>query len=195
MRRGILIGLSVVVIVISYRLIDRHQTGISQRDTNYYEFLSEPTTRDIIVSTVQQFWQSNIETIWQSPEDCVYNLYIPCAQSLIGVIGMADTFDLLLTRDLTRAHILDFNPYAPRTDPLLFTYHDLFNLLSTRYIRDNKRPELRVIDSRTHPATISNAPAHQHNMVPFEALSMSSGKDIEEFADLWRDNIRESMKE
>lgn len=108
---------------------------------------------------------------------------------------MADTFDLLLTRDLTRAHILDFNPFAPRTDSLLFTYDDLFNLLLTRHTGDNKRPELKVIDSRTHPAAISKAPAHQHNMVPFEALSMSSGRDIEEFADVWRDNIQESMKE
>jgi len=108
---------------------------------------------------------------------------------------MADTFDLLLTRDLTRAHILDFNPYAPRTDPLLFTYDDLFNLLSTRHNGDNKRPELKVIDSRTHPAAISNVPAYQHNMVPFEALSMSSGRDIEEFADMWRDSIQESMTE
>jgi D123 len=108
---------------------------------------------------------------------------------------MADTFDLLLTRDLSRAHILDFNPYAPRTDPLLFTYDDLCHFLSTRNIGDDGHPELRVIDSRTHPAAISNAPAHQHNMVPFEALNMSSGRDIEEFAAMWRENIRESMKE
>lgn len=108
---------------------------------------------------------------------------------------MVDTFDLLLTRDLTRAHILDFNPYAPRTDSLLFTYDNLFNVLSTRNIGDDTHPELRVIDSRTHPAAISNAPAHQHNMVPFEALEMSSGRDIEQFAEAWRDNIQESMKD
>jgi hypothetical protein len=106
-----------------------------------------------------------------------------------------DTFDLLLTRDLTRAHIIDFNPYTPRTDSLLFTYDDLFNLLSTGNTGDDGRPALRVIDSRTHPAAISNAPAHQHNMVPFEALCMSSGRDIEEFADVWQENIRKSTKE
>ncbi|KAF8225884.1 D123-domain-containing protein [Tricholoma matsutake] len=149
--------------------------GISQRDTNYYEFLNDPTTRDTIISTVQQFWQSNIETIWKSIADY--------------------TFDLLLTRDLTRAHILDFNPYAPRTDSLLFTYDDLFNILLTRNIGDDEHAELRVVDSRTHPAATSNAPAHQHNMVPFEALSMSSGRDIEEFADVWRENIQQSMTE
>lgn len=112
--------------------------------------------------------------------------------SSLSINPPADTFDLLLTRDLTRAHILDFNPYAPRTDPLLFTYDELFNLLFTRH---DEHPELRVIDSRTHPAAISNAPAYQHNMVPFEVLSMSNGKDIEEFADTWMENIRKGMKE
>jgi hypothetical protein len=108
---------------------------------------------------------------------------------------VTDTFDLLLTRDLTRAHILDFNPYAARTDPLLFTYDDLFNLLSTGKTRDDGHPDLRVIDSGMHPAAVFNAPAYQHNMVPFEALSMSSGRDIEEFADVWKESIRESTKE
>ena len=112
--------------------------------------------------------------------------------SSLNIDPPADTFDLLLTRDLTRAHILDFNPYAPRTDSLLFTYDELSNLL---FIRHNEHPELRVIDSRTHPAAISNAPAYQHNMVPFEVLSMSNGKDIEQFADTWMENIRKGMKE
>jgi D123 len=126
---------------------------------------------------------------------------INSAVSLLSILSyrssMADTFDLLLTRDLTRAHILDFNPYAPRTDSLLFTYDDLFNLLSIRNIEDGNGgpPELRIIDSRMHPAATSNAPTHQHNMVPFEALSMSNGRDIEEFAALWRKNVQENMDE
>lgn len=102
-----------------------------------------------------------------------------------------DTFDILLTRDLSRAHIVDFNPYAPRTDPLLFTYEDLYTILLSE--SPDQEPEFRVIDSRTHPAALSNAPAHQHNMIPYEALSLSSGRDIEEFADLWKEEIKHSM--
>jgi hypothetical protein len=126
----------------------------------------------------------------------------------------ADIFDFLLTRDLSRGHIIDFNPYAPRTDSLLFTYEELTDILRSRLAlisqsvnrsdipRENGRhaeldglPEFRVIDSRSHPATTSNAPLHQHNMVPFEALSLSSGRDIEEFAAAWKNEIQESMKE
>jgi len=32
-------------------------------------------------------------------------------------------------------------------------------------------------------------------MVPFEALSLSSGRDIQEFADLWREGIKDSMED
>ena len=102
-----------------------------------------------------------------------------------------DIFDFLLTRDLSKGHILDFNPYAPKTDPLLFTYEELRDL-----IRPGTRlPVLRVIDSPSHPAAAANAPAHQYNMIPFEAVSMSNGLNIEEFADLWKDSVKESIKD
>ncbi|KAJ6584919.1 cytoplasmic protein [Mycena capillaripes] len=146
--------------------------GLSQRDTNYYDFLNEKRTRLGIVSSVRDFWEKNIKTKWDGPQDY--------------------TFDFLLTRDLLRGHVLDFNPYAPRTDPLLFTYDDL-HALSLSSDPDTTL-ELRVIDSRAHPAATSNAPAHQHNMIPFEALSLSSGRDIEEFADAWKEGIVQSME-
>nr|GAT60350.1 predicted protein [Mycena chlorophos] len=135
--------------------------GISQRDTNYYEFLNDPLTQSKITDGILEFWETKIRDKWTGPPDYV--------------------FDFLLTRDLSRGHILDFNPYAPRTDSLLFEYDELHRL------------ELRVIDSRAHPAATSNAPAHQHNMVPFEALSLSSGRDIEDFAEVWKDEIEKSV--
>ena len=103
----------------------------------------------------------------------------------------SDIFDFLLTRDLSKGHIIDFNPYAPKTDPLLFTYEELRDLIRL----GTHLPILRVIDSPSHPAAAANAPAHQHNMIPFEAVSMSNGLNIEEFADLWKDSLKESMKD
>ncbi|KAG6839545.1 hypothetical protein H0H93_005317 [Arthromyces matolae] len=97
---------------------------------------------------------------------------------------------------MSRGHIVDFNPYAPRTDPLLFTYEELVDLLapSSTESNDSKRlPEFRVIDSRAHPAATRNAPAHQHNMLPIEALSLSSGRDIGDFAELLKDEIQKNM--
>jgi len=147
-----------------------HLLGISQRDPNYYEYLNESSTQDKVTATVKQFWETNVK----------------------GKLPTGDyIFDILLTRDLSRAHILDFNPYAPRTDPLLFSYDDLLYLLT----RDKlATPRMAVIDSHTHPAVTNNAPANQHNMIPFEALSLSSGRDIQEFADLWQEEIKKNLE-
>jgi murein tripeptide amidase MpaA len=113
----------------------------------------------------------------------------------------ADTLDVLLTRDLTRFHIIDFNPYAPRTDSLLFTYDELAALFAAATASASTSPSstgtptLRVIDSRAHPAAAHNAPQHQHNMVPLEALTLSQGRNVEEFAAAWMDHVRRGATE
>lgn len=107
----------------------------------------------------------------------------------------ADVFDILLTRDSSRGHVLDFNPYAPQTDPLLFSYEELSDILQeTNSSGTEQLPRFKAIDSPSHPAANHNAPLHQHNMIPFEALNLSTGRDIEEFADLWKEEIASSLR-
>ncbi|KAI0259824.1 D123-domain-containing protein [Gloeopeniophorella convolvens] len=137
--------------------------GISQRDTNYYDFLNEPATRAKIAASVAAYWAAHVRPRWAGPDSY--------------------TLDVLLTRDLARFHVLDFNPYAPRTDALLFTYAELAAL-------QGGVPVLRVIDSRAHPAATRNTPEHQHNMVPLEALALSEGRSAEEFAAAWMEQVR-----
>jgi len=143
--------------------------AITQRDTNYYDFLNEPSTQCSIRSAILTFWEVNIKGKWDGGSDYI--------------------FDILLTRDLSRAHIIDFNPYAPHTDPLLFTYLDLLSLISSSSERESF-PVLRVITSNAHPAAARNAPANQHNMVPREALEMSAGRGAEEFREMWESEVR-----
>jgi hypothetical protein len=112
---------------------------------------------------------------------------------------------VLLTRDLTRFHIIDFNPYAPRTDSLLFTYEELATLFAAATSTTTTSslpapapapaPTLRVIDSPAHPAANRNAPQHQHNMVPLEALTLSEGRNMEEFAAAWMEQVRRGAVE
>jgi len=142
--------------------------GISQRDTNYYEFLDEPSMQRKIVSSFVAHWAAHVQPKWTGPASY--------------------TFDVLLTRDLSRFHIVDFNPYAPRTDALLFTYVELAALFSAAL--SSPIPVLRVVDSRGHPTAMRNAPEHQHNMVPLEALRLSEGRNVEEFAAEWMDQVR-----
>ncbi|KAH9889813.1 D123-domain-containing protein [Cubamyces lactineus] len=156
--------------------------GISQRDPNYYDFWNERETQEKVVNAVTTFWENHIKGKWKQTRGDY-------------------TFDFLLTRDLSRGHIVDFNPYLPRTDPLLFTYEELHDLLLARTSSapdaeaGARVPELRVVDSPSHPAASRNAPAHQHNMVPIEALAMSSGRDVQEFASMWQDEIRKTMED
>jgi hypothetical protein len=103
---------------------------------------------------------------------------------------------VLLTRDLTRFHIIDFNPYAPRTDSLLFTYEELATAAATTTSSlSAPAPTLRVIDSPAHPAANRNAPQHQHNMIPLEALTLSEGRNMEEFAAAWMEQVRRGAVE
>jgi hypothetical protein len=39
-------------------------TGISQRDTNYYEFLNQPETQRKIVSSFVEYWTKKIKQKW-----------------------------------------------------------------------------------------------------------------------------------
>ncbi|KAL1747322.1 D123-domain-containing protein [Schizophyllum fasciatum] len=153
--------------------------GISQRDTNYYPYMAAADIQRGIVNAITRFWTDKIvsNSKWEAED------YI---------------FDILLTRDLSRAHIVDFNPYSPRTDSLMFSYEELDALhrVHTNALHTGNPsapppiPQFKYVDSPAHPFARANAPAHQHNMVPMEALSLSSGRDIAGFAEVWREEVR-----
>ncbi len=107
------------------------------------------------------------------------------------VLHCTNALDLFLTRDLTRFRIIDFNPCAPRTDPLLFTYEELAILFTTATTSSSPipAPALRVINSPAHPAATRNAPQHQLNMVPLEALTLSEGQNMEELTTAWMNQV------
>ena len=103
----------------------------------------------------------------------------------------ADVVDLLLSKDLARAHIVDFNPYITRTDPLLFTYEELAILFSER--SSPTVPALRVINSPAHAMANRNAPEYQHNIVPLEAFAL--GWDANTLAEIQRADAEASDPE
>lgn len=45
------------------------RTGISQRDMNHYEFLTEESTKDKILESVSNFWEAEIKDKWDA-QDC-----------------------------------------------------------------------------------------------------------------------------
>ncbi|KAG8998932.1 hypothetical protein FRB94_006515 [Tulasnella sp. JGI-2019a] len=152
--------------------------GMCQRDSNFYEFLNETETQNTIQAGATSLWSDKIKGKFTGS-----NSYV---------------VDLLLTRSMESAHIIDFNPYAPRTDPLLFDYQELHALyLKAKGLQDASQhfqPEVRVITSASHPRAVRNAPIHQHNMVPREALELSQGRDIEGFRESLAEEIKKAME-
>jgi len=59
--------------------------GISQRDTNHYDFLNELSTQDLIVQSVSRFWEEKIRPKMYSKDcaDCeLLYLEVPNSPSL-----------------------------------------------------------------------------------------------------------------
>lgn len=105
----------------------------------------------------------------------------------INSIQLADTFDIYFTRGNTRIFLLDFNPYAPQTDSLLFTYGELFLLAST----PSELPALRLITSSTMSS--HTMPSFSHNRYPKDVVDISSGASIAEFAKEWNAKLAEGV--
>ncbi|KAI6100842.1 D123-domain-containing protein [Pisolithus croceorrhizus] len=155
-------------------------SGVTQRDTNFYDFMIDLEMQESIRTAVCSLWEEVVLPNWSFPQKD----YV---------------FDLLLTRDLSGGHVIDFNPHAPHTDPSLFTYEELHKVLS-KAIRDasarwTSLPELRVIGSPLHPAATHKMLAYRHNRLPIEALTLSDGRNIMEFGEIWREEVTRAVRE
>lgn len=101
---------------------------------------------------------------------------------------------------MTDCTIVDFAPYRASTDPLLFTYEDLLDVLQTAYLPppsddassagDNggalsrpRLPILRVIDSAGHPTAARNAPTFGTSMMPLDMVQLSEGRSFDDFTE------------
>jgi hypothetical protein len=107
----------------------------------------------------------------------------------------ADTFDVYFTRNNERAFIIDFNPYAPRTDSLLFSWDEIHRLAQPdqqQRLRE-QRPTFRVVTSPTQAS--QSMPSFSANRYPKEVVSLSDGASIAEFAQRWREALEEATRE
>ncbi|CAE6481403.1 unnamed protein product [Rhizoctonia solani] len=164
---------------------DNRLLAMSQRDSNFYEHLLPQETQDLMRSTISTFWNQEVKSKFAGGQVTNY------------------VMDLLLTRDLSRAHIVDFNPYAPRTDPLLFEWSELAELharaeelgiesgIDSLHLEERTQtdptdnqaisgttPLLRIVTSPNQSAR----PMYSHNMIPADALSDNAMRFAAEIA-------------
>lgn len=155
-----------------------------QRNLNHYDFLRSlmPTLRPLI----QEFFESKLKDTF--PDDnFVFDVYIPPPHQ--------------------RVWLIDINPWAPRTDPLLFSWMEILDMnpdndeqgnstQSDDEINQNTEliftPELRLLKRDDPEAYSFSTPQHSAHKLPKDVVDASgSGESgLREFMGQWRDIVK-----
>ena len=98
----------------------RRLLGFCQRELKHYEFMGSLASK--LRSLIQEFFDRELRDTFPDP-NFVFDVYIPRPE-----------------QD-GRVWLIDFNPWAPRTDPLLFSWLELLEMPepSSRHERRNNR--------------------------------------------------------
>ena len=83
----------------------RRLIGATQRDINYYDFLHKD--QDKLMGLIEDFFEDKLKDTFED-ESFVFDVYIP------------DPY--------TKVWLIDINPWAQRTDPLLFSWMELLTM-------------------------------------------------------------------
>ncbi|GAA6062768.1 hypothetical protein JCM10212_006881 [Sporobolomyces blumeae] len=153
---------------------DRQLLGISQRDTTFYHFLQPDHVQQGLRDLITEFWRLNVRD------------QFPLSNYAL---------DVYLTRDQSRTFIVDFNPFSPSTDSLLFDYSELASFLSRSTSRASSSPDdaaphevppiLRVVQTEMTGAM----PRYSHNRYPKDVVELSDAQSVAEFAKAWGDKL------
>ncbi|KAG2227968.1 hypothetical protein INT45_011992 [Circinella minor] len=137
--------------------------AISQRDLAYYDFLEG--MKDDIENMIFDFFEDHVQQVFSN------NNYV---------------MDVYIERQRRKVWIIDFNPFTPATDGLLFEWSELAQLKSYQE-EDNEHvdePEFRTILSEVEANThVCSGPRFATNMVPRDMIDLSDGRTVAEFAE------------
>lgn len=100
-------------VALEFRCFVKHRSliGITQRDLNHYDFLEG--LKPSIQKKIKEFFNSTLR--FSFPDSCfTFDVYIP--ESSLEDDGLG------------RVRLIDINPWAPRTDSLLFTWQELLDM-------------------------------------------------------------------
>ncbi|CAG8575890.1 8719_t:CDS:2 [Funneliformis mosseae] len=87
---------------------------------------------------------------------------------------LVDVFDVYVTRNRERVWLIDFNPYGPMTDSLMYTWEEILTATGP--------PSFRLITSQTESSQSRSQP-FAVNRYPREIFDLSQGQSIAEFAE------------
>ncbi|CCH44582.1 Cell division cycle protein [Wickerhamomyces ciferrii] len=147
---------------------NRKIIGVTQRDLNYYDYLDSLSEK--IRDLIDDFFE---EVLIDSFPDDNY------------------VFDVYLPRPFDRVWLIDINPFARKTDPQLFTWHEL----AITEVTDDFDYDLRLI-TETNKGRFA-VKEHSENQVPQDVVDASYDPSLMvELAKEWRElQLKQEEKE
>ena len=171
---------------------ERKVVGICQRDLNHFDFLFP--LRDKLLEVILAYFEKTLKDTFPD-RDFVFDVYIP------------EPYD--------KVRLMDINPWAPRTDPLLFSWLELLTLQlpapllgipesdnsapipissSDEDTQDEEdievvwRPEFRLVRRDDPEAYSFSTPQYSAHKLPKDVVDASLNGDsgMRDFADQWR---------
>ncbi|VEU24072.1 DEKNAAC105226 [Brettanomyces naardenensis] len=135
---------------------DRQLIAITPRDLNYYSFLED--IQDEIVEKIGIFFDDVLLPKFGS------NSFV---------------FDVYLPKPLDRVYLVDVNPFARKTDSLLFTWNELATMQP-----NDESPAFRMVEEANSGRFATKA--HSENRVPRDVVDASlDARALVELAQEW----------
>ncbi|MCJ1228908.1 hypothetical protein MMC12_005572 [Toensbergia leucococca] len=173
---------------------------LCQRDLNHYEFL--PALTSTLRPLIQRFFDEHLKSTFPD-ENFVFDVYVP--------------------QPYKKVWLVDMNPWAVRTDPLLFSWMELLGMdrgASTPTVTDlenvadkdredgdssdldnednqQELPEFRLVNRDDPEAYVFNTPRYSAHKLPKDVVDASGDGEagLREFMGRWRDVVRAQEKE
>ena len=139
---------------------DRQLIALCQRDLNHFDFLFN--MQDKLRQRVQDLFDSKLRDTFPDP-NFTFDVYIPPPHDKVWVV--------------------DFNPWAMRTDPLLFSWMELLTMDVPEAQTQDKEDVVRIpIAQAGGPVVIS--------LDDIESASDSDESDEDDVEDIWQPEFR-----
>ena len=178
---------------------DRGLLCVCQRDLNHYDFLPQMIPQ--LRSLIQDFLLNHLAKDFPDP-NFAFDVYIP--------------------QPYTRVWLIDINPWAPRTDPLLFSWLEILEMagpdtanhededaglvveedeesdgLSSEGSQDMFTPELRLVNRDDPEAYSFNTQQYSAHKLPKDVVDagVDGEAGLREFMGRWREIVRRQEDE
>jgi hypothetical protein len=147
----------------------RRLIGLCQRDLNHFDFLFG--MQDRLTRVIQDFFDDKVRDSFPDP-DFTFDVYVPPPHDRVWVV--------------------DFNPWAQRTDPLLFSWLELLTM-EVPEVHDEGREEVVRIPIAPAGGATAGIPASEPTSGGTTFISLDdipSDSDDSDVEELWQPEFR-----